>query len=67
MGQQQAKKQAGLSDQRPVTALRLAQGIPAEVEDRGRAHAVARTLEKAMAPRTRCRLKHTTSSWRMKI
>jgi hypothetical protein len=49
MGQQQAKKQAGLSDQRPVTALRLAQGLPAEVEDRDALTLLARTLEKALA------------------
>jgi len=54
MGQQQAKKQAGLSDQRPVTVLRIAQALPAQVEDRDALALSAGTLEKALA-RTRCR------------
>ncbi len=54
--QQQEKKQAGLSGQRPVTVSRLAQGLPAQVEDRDALTQLARTLEKAVARQRAARL-----------
>jgi hypothetical protein len=48
MEQKQAKKQPGTNDQKPMAILRVAQGLPAKVEDRDALTLLVRRLEKVL-------------------